>query len=197
MRADFTGALTSWLVRQGAIDPSDYAIYEFSIYSIVWGLLPIFISFIWGVIFQKIAESLLLILPFIVIRKFSGGFHFSSPRVCFVFSTVLLGGSVLSIDFFQAESRNTLLISLVILSLMELCCFSPVSSGARELTIAEKKLFKKTTQIIGISLALVFFVLMKFGGQKYGVPIGVGITLPALLQIPAVIMVLLRGSDQK
>lgn len=55
-----------------------------------------------------------------------------------------------------AESRNTLLIALVILSLVELCCFSPLSSIARELKVAGNKLFRKITQVIVIFLALVF-----------------------------------------
>ena len=37
-----------------------------------------------------VVEGLLMILPFMLIRKFSGGFHLKSSTVCLVSSTLLL-----------------------------------------------------------------------------------------------------------
>lgn len=72
-----SSALTAWLVREKAILTKDTQLYAYAVYSLIWGLLPVIISLLLGVLFGLVIESLVLVLTFILLRKFSGGFHLS------------------------------------------------------------------------------------------------------------------------
>lgn len=92
-----SSALTAWLVREKAILTEDTQLYAYAVYSLIWGLLPIIISLLLGMLFGLVIESLVLVLPFILLRKFSGGFHLKSPALCLLCSTALLSGALMAI----------------------------------------------------------------------------------------------------
>ena len=86
--------VVSWLRREGCVEASEVPLFRYAAYSFIWGLLPFIIVTVWGIIFNALLESTLLILPFMLIRKFSGGYHLSNPGICFATSTILLGFAV-------------------------------------------------------------------------------------------------------
>ena len=67
-----------WLLQAGAISASDVELYEYSIYSFLFTLCPLGLVLIISVFLHMVVEGILLIIPFIIIRKFCGGFHFQS-----------------------------------------------------------------------------------------------------------------------
>lgn len=82
--------LSKWLLKSGAISDSELELYEYAIFTFLLTFFPITLSFFIGTILGKPIESLFLIVPFVFLRKFSGGYHLSSPIKCFLTSTALL-----------------------------------------------------------------------------------------------------------
>lgn len=179
--------ISTWLYTSGAISANDRELYQYAAYSFLFSLAPILLVTIIGAIFDSILDGLLMILPFVLIRKFSGGFHFKSSVLCLVTSSVLLSAMIVLIKIitgFQIYFSFTVLVTLSTIGLIKL---SPIDSVNRKLSVNEIVIFRKVTVILSISLFIIYALLMVFYLPKYAVPIGTGILLSALLQIPCLL----------
>lgn len=90
MIQELSSRVAKWLEQEEAISGKDNGLFSYAVYSLLFGLLPIFIVTILGLAFGMLREGLLMITPFMLIRKFSGGYHLNSLKMCITFSTVLL-----------------------------------------------------------------------------------------------------------
>ena len=179
--------ISTWLYASGAISANDIDLYQYATYSFLFSLMPILLVTIIGAIFDSILDGLLMILPFVLIRKFSGGFHFKSSTLCLVTSSVLLSAMIVLIKIitgFQIYFSFTVLVTLSTIGLIKL---SPIDSVNRKLSVNEIVIFRKVTVILSISLFIIYTLLMIFYLPRYAVPIGTGIFLSALLQIPCLV----------
>ena len=90
MIARMSSIIVKWLLHAGAISENDRELYEYAAYSFLFSLLPLILIMLLGCASGMLLEGVLMIVPFILVRKFSGGFHLQSPGVCFVSSLLLL-----------------------------------------------------------------------------------------------------------
>ena len=179
-----SAGIVSWLQNEGSVTESETELYRYAVYSFIWGLLPFVVVAVWGIIFDALWESILLILPFMLIRKFCGGYHLSKPSICFATSSVLLGVAVWGIKSIDSTVVATELTIAVILAVICICAFSPVDSNARRLTAKEIRVFGNVARAIAIIMLIAYLILVAFGRYEIAFPVGVGIILPACLQIP-------------
>lgn len=179
-------AVALWLEKEGVVSNENRDLFRYATYSILFGLLPFLFAVIWGIVFSMLTEALLLILPFMLIRKFSGGFHLDNPRLCIIFSNVLIAISLALTKYFICNKYIFTLTALVILAVVSLCLFSPIDSKARRLSNKEKQLFGKVARVIAISSLAIYWIMHFFGLHSIGFPLGVGILLAASLQIPCI-----------
>ena len=93
-------------------------------------------------------------------------------------------GLIKIITGFQIYFSFTVLVALSTIGLIKL---SPIDSVNRKLSVNEIVIFRKVTVILSISLFIIYALLMVFYLPKYAVPIGTGILLSALLQIPCLL----------
>ena len=70
-----TGKITDWLIKCGAIPETDRELYEYAIYSILLSLSPMLLALAIGALFGSAVQGVLTITPFVILRKFSGGYH--------------------------------------------------------------------------------------------------------------------------
>ena len=175
-----------WLEQEGAISAKDKELFSYAVYSLLFGLLPVFIITILGLAFGMLREGLLMIFPFMLIRKFSGGYHLNSPKLCISFSTALLTFSMRFIKIISCGGHLPLLTVLVALSVICLCAFSPVENSSRKLTKKERQLFSKISCILAIVALLGYLVMCETIPIQYSTVFGVGILLVAMLELPCV-----------
>lgn len=88
-------AVAEWLLKHGAISVNEKELYEYSIYSFLFTLTPLFLVLMVSIPLNMAVEGILLITPFIFLRKFAGGFHFQTPLPCIIVSTLVLLGCLL------------------------------------------------------------------------------------------------------
>lgn len=182
-----SACIVNWLKREGSVTESETEIYLYAAYSLIWGLLPFVIVAAWGILFDALRESILLILPFMLIRKFSGGYHLSKSGICFATSSMLLGVTVWGIKTINSTVIATELTITAILAVICICIFSPVDSDARRLTAKEIRVFGNTARAIAIIMLIAYLILVVLGRYEIAFPVGAGIILPAGLQLPALI----------
>lgn len=115
-------------------------------------ILFVFFSVIICVFMGTFRELLLFYLVFIPIRKNIGGFHFTSRKLCFVFSILVS----LMTAFFMRESIFDLvfLIFIGLILCMLTFIFGCIDNSNKLLTDEEKKFYKKR----GLILEMIFIL---------------------------------------
>lgn len=176
--------ITKWLLHTGAISNEDRELYEYAAYSFLFSLIPLFIVLIFGLAFGMVTEGILMILPFMFIRKFSGGLHLKSAKACLISSSVLLISLFLLIKMTHIYTAYFFCSVAVFLFAIQLFILSPVDSEARRLSETEQFVFRKVARaIVGLSCSI-YFSLITFKLYSLAIPIGFGIILSGLLQLP-------------
>ncbi len=173
-----------WLLRAGAISASDVELYEYGIYSFLFTLCPLGLVLIISLCLGMAVEGILLIIPFILIRKFCGGFHFKSSVLCGVVSTAVLTAFLLGIRFVLNTRNYGWWALLLLLAAVQAAVLSPIDSEGRRLTEKEKKVFKKIAIVLSVITILVCAALAAFHQMRAAVSVGSGLILTAALQFP-------------
>ena len=181
----------NWLISCRVVSEEERELYVYSAYSIILTLLPMMITIVIGIIMGKIPESLLLIVPFMVLRKTAGGIHLRNHLLCLISSSALLIFFIWIAGFIHSEYLSVLL-SLV--SSLSLIAFSPIDSENRRLYKEERIKAKHALTGILILIWILYISLLIFAKRlsKY---YSAGIMLTALLQLPAVIRSSLKHSE--
>ena len=160
-----------WLLKTGAISQQDADVYEYGIYSFLFSLLPFALVLILTVPLGMVTEGFLLIVPFFFLRKFTGGFHFQSALPCLVTSTLLLLASLAGIKALLSKPPL-------------LAVYLAIDSINRKLSSKEQRVFHRIAIGLGCFFVALFTLLMGFELYRIAVPIGGGVVLTALLQLP-------------
>ena len=184
MITKMSSVIAKWLLHAGAISESDRELYEYAAYSFLFSLMPLCLVVILGCITGMVIEGLLMILPFILIRKFSGGFHLKSPGICLVSSTLLLSAFLFIIRLVIDEQQMILFSCFVIASAIQIFLCSPIDNDARKLNEKERLVFQKIARNMSTMFLVVYILLLLLGQLRFSVPVGAGILLTAFLQVP-------------
>ena len=179
--------IVKWLSKEGAIAENERTLFSYAVYSLLFGMAPIAITIVLGLLFDMLAEGFLMILPFMLIRKFSGGYHLGSAKVCCVLSTTLLLAAFLLMKMFLFFSGSYALLFLVLVASLCIVLLSPIDSDARKLSHKEIRVFKTVARLLAVVFCVVYIVLVILDKESLAIPIGVGITVVAFLQLPCII----------
>ena len=176
--------VTNWLLKCGAISKEDEELYIYALYSTLLTCSPLILAILFGIVLGKMVQSILIILPFMSIRKFSGGYHSNSPGVCLISSSLIL---LLCIILSCHVRFGWLLGCCTILSAISLSIFSPIDNINRKLDDDEKiHCRKKTVYFVTIYLVIeVLLLLMNL--YTSAICISIGTILTASLQLPNIL----------
>lgn len=175
--------ITGWLIRCGAVRESDRELYVYAAYSFLITISPLFLTILIGTLLGKTWQSIVLILPFLLIRKFSGGVHAKHAIVCFICSCLLL---LLCIELSGRIEGGPTLAAVTAVAMVSLFLLSPVDSKNRRLDEDEKRRYRVVTGILTTAFGLLAAVLFFCGWESASVCISLGIILTAGLQIPCI-----------
>lgn len=178
--------ITQWLLKTGAIAEREEELYEYAVFSFLFSLFPLCLVMIIGGISGMFIEGILMILPFMMIRKFSGGYHLNSSVVCFISSTLLLSTSLALIGLINSLGSYDVLLCAAVMNALQIFVYSPIDSKKRKLSKKEQEVFREIARLM-VSVFLAFSLLLYFlGAEKFAVPIWMGIIITALLQLPCI-----------
>ena len=192
MKSKASGRIITWLIESGVIEDSDRELYEYAIHSLWLLVAPLLLALVFGILMGAPGKAVLMSLPFMAIRKFSGGFHAKRERTCLIVSCLLI---VLCI-YAAAHLEYSAVISIcLMLAGISLIAFSPIDSENRRLDDDEKIRYKVITAVMTTVFAVLHLILLVLGLRSVAVCIAVGLILSATLQIPCVVMRLLKSDN--
>lgn len=152
--------ITNYLICKKVIKDDDREIYQYGFGQVFSSLLNIATMLLLGIILGKIYQSLVLILSFMAIRSYSGGYHANTPLHCYLL-TVMSISSALSIMKFITIDRFICL-GLLVLSSLIIITLSPIGTANKPLDEIEKIIYRKKTIIVWsveTCVAIVFIIL--------------------------------------
>ena len=177
-------AVAKWLLKHGAISVNEKELYEYGIYSFLFTLTPLFLVLMVSIPLNMAVEGVLLITPFILLRKFAGGFHFQTPLPCIIVSTVVLLGCLLEIRVILEYGSFIIHTLLVYASIVPICILSPIDSENRQLSAKEKSAFHRIAIVLATNNAALYSLLLILRTVEIAIPLGTGMILTTLLQLP-------------
>lgn len=152
--------ITNYLICEKVIKDDDREIYQYGFEQVFSSLLNIETMLLLGIILGKIYQSLVLILSFMALRSYSGGYHANTPLHCYLL-TVMSISAALSIMKFITIDRFICL-GLLVLSSVVILLLSTIGSKNKPLDEIEKIIYRKKTIIVWsveICVAIVFIIL--------------------------------------
>lgn len=177
--------VVKWLVANGAIDEEDTDLYEYAIYSFIFLVAPFVLTGIFGVFIGVPLKAIVMVTPFVIIRKYSGGYHARSLRICVICSCMLL----LVFTYILKYAESALLTDIVsLVSGSIIMFFSPVESENKKLAPSDKKKYKKISMILVVVTWIMCIFMRLIRLERYEMALDMGLALTALLMIPCLFL---------
>lgn len=173
-------SIVFWLIKNGAIDEEDYELYEYAIYSLFFSWSPLILAVIFGLIMKIPLKAVLMVIPFMVIRKYSGGYHAKNSNVCTCVSLCLM---FLFMCILKYTDNGIAIDIMTHLSAGLIVILSPVDSENKRLSESEIKQYKKMTILFSM-ITLLLYWCMKIQNQTYQLCFSLSLILTAILLIP-------------
>lgn len=187
------GVVTDWLISCEMVKETDKELYQYAVYSVFLSLSPLLLAVGFGVCMGCIRESVVIIIPFVIIRKFSGGYHTEHAWSCLIGSCLLLLLCIVLSCYVKCGKEIAFFTAGAAVSLI---CFSPIENKNRLLSQDEKGLYKKITVALVTIFLFVDAVFFWYNLHIYSVCISIGIILSAVLQIPCIFEKLVKNGTK-
>lgn len=181
--------IASWFINRNILSVEDEELYAYAINCLLITASPLLLVMIIGICLNVATEGIIIIIPFMIIRTYSGGIHSESPKRCFVMSTGILAVLLMMT---KVISNSCLLSCIVLGACISLVICSPIENENKHLSNNEKKTYRKLTTIwVGLFTG-VYIVLSFMEQNTYAVCVAMGIIITAVLQIPCLGKILLE-----
>ena len=178
------GAIITWLIHQQAIQERDRELYTYALYNMVLLIIPLGLTVIFGEIIGNVKQGIVMMLPFITLRKYSGGYHAKTPLRCMIISSLLL---FLCIKITSGISCSWRLLLFTVIMGVSLVLLSPVDSDKRKLDKQQKRKYRKVVCVLVLFFLAFTVGLKEIHMEKYAVSVAVGICLSAGLLFPCLV----------
>lgn len=140
-----TDAVTNWMIRCHVIHEEDKELYKYAIHSFFLLLSPLILAGGIGFCVGSVKHGFAVILPFIVLRKFSGGYHAKNLHTCILGSGFLLLLCIICSIHVQCDWRLAITTAIASVSLI---VFSPMDSENRRIDRDERRSYKKNDSVL-------------------------------------------------
>lgn len=189
----YTETVVDWMIRQNVINEKEKELYGYALYSAGLLILPLLFAVGIGFCLGSIKRGIALVVPFMILRKYSGGYHAKKFSHCAVDSVLLL---FLCIKFSMQIKCDWKLLFVTVIASVSLIKFSPMDHESRRLDEAEKYRYKKIVIGLVCSLDALCIILFLHGYHKLIISMCIGIQMTAGVQLPIIIKSMAHN-DQK
>lgn len=176
----FSKKIATWLIKSGILENDNTELYGYAIQYLLLIIIPTINFFAYCIATHNIIIGLIILFSFLLIRKYSGGYHCKSSTVCLIFSTIIL--------IFMAWLSNRIRFSLSMIIVLLLCeseliLRGPIISINHSVSHKEKKFFHKCLFLILIVYDVLLFVFWNSNMTHYANCIFIVITVCSIAHI--------------
>ena len=182
-----SSGIVKWLLDSEAISQQDKELYEYAAYSLLFSIIPLVLVIVVSALMGMLPQGITFVIPFLLLRKFSGGYHLKSPGICFCVSVAVILLFMLAIKHLILANTYLQCIPVVVVSAIQLIVFSPIDSEARELSEKERTAFKRIVCVLTVIFACLFGTTILLGFYWPAICISASVFLTACLQWPCIV----------
>lgn len=186
--------VVDWMIQHSAINEADRELYQYALHSLFLLVFPLLLASGIGFGLGNIKQGVILVLPFMILRKFSGGYHAKNLYVCLFSSSLLLILCIMLTMYVQCDWRLAIATAIASVSLIVL---SPIDSANRRLDDAERKTYKKIIVFCVLFFGLLDIALFLLDREIYTICFSIGILLTAGLQVPCILKKMCKSTKNR
>lgn len=175
--------IADWLINCKVVEETDKELYSYAVYSILLSLSPLALAIGFGICMGCVGQSITIIIPFAIIRKFSGGYHTKHSWSCLIWSSLLL---LLCIIVSFCVKCGWKIALITVGAAVSLILNSPIDNVNRKLGWEEYLRYKKITTVLVTIFVFTAVLLFECRLYTYSICISIGIMLSAGLQLPCI-----------
>lgn len=136
--------ITNWLVDAGVIEKEEMELYDYAIISMILLIAPIVLAVLIGLILRCPMEAIIMVVPFMTLRKFCGGLHLKKLYVCLIVSTMIF---FLSLLFVIYTTLLHLWYCIYVFDGVAILIMCPLDNVNKEILTKEQQLYKKISLV--------------------------------------------------
>lgn len=153
------------------LDKDQEEIIAYGAFCLIQVLWAIFWVIIFGAIFNVLAGAIIITFTIAVLRKYSGGAHFSSPNSCAVIGGVVCAALALITDkvFPLFDVKILIILGMICLAISYFIVIklAPVDSSAKPIRKVETRQRLKRQSILTLNILLLIMGILLFIYFKY------------------------------
>ena len=191
-----TNCIVNWLIRNEVIDDKERDLYEYSAYCFIITIIPLIIVGVFSLCIHGLPQYILIVLPFMILRQYSGGYHAPKAWICITLSSIILSvcvywGTIIT------TTMGCISCTIEILSCVLLLKNSPMESSNRKLSYNERVLYHKKLKVCLTTLILIQLITLTFHWNIVSNSIVTSIILAELSQLPSLLLIRSNGDIRK
>lgn len=152
----FTEKITKKLLNKNVISRDEYEIYQYGLEQLLRNALMFVLVVIVGICLGALIEMLVILVSFMCLRMYAGGYHASTSLRCLLLTIFSMTAGLSAVRFIELDSKYIILI----LAVLGILCVGiiPVEAPNKPLDEIELLVYKRKT--IKIWIGEFLFALM-------------------------------------
>lgn len=189
---DLSELLAQKLIIRNVIKSNHKELFKYGLRNIYILMINILSSIIIGLIYKKLAETLILLITFIPLRSYAGGFHFRNKVACYFASNIVIVIAINSAD----------IICVPVLWIISICTEifiyykAPIDGKVRRYDNHEKQYFNNKAKKILFLENIAYIIGMNVGIERYIKYILIAIILAGILCLGGLLLNSLRNLNK-
>ena len=156
--------VTDRLLVRKVIRYEDYEIYQYGLEQLFTNVLDVMTLLVIGLSMGMIWQGIVFVFSFMLLRKYAGGYHASTPLKCYLLTTSIIIVVLSVIKYIKIN--NFVCLGLLIISSVVIFMLSPVDSENKKLDDIERIIYRKKTLLIWSIEFFVIIIFILFGLDK-------------------------------
>ncbi|MBQ2967944.1 MAG: accessory gene regulator B family protein [Clostridia bacterium] len=153
--------ITRKLLKHNLIDEKKQNIYSYGFEVLVSYFSYLAIAIIIAFATKTFIPSMIFVFSFSILRKYAGGAHANSYKLCHMLFSINHVAFVLFIKNFPVKYINVFTICILSLMLLVVWLLAPIDHEHRRFNKAEQRFFKHTSRMYMLLISLLLYIISK------------------------------------
>lgn len=173
-------SIVAWLIDKQVIDEEERELYKYATFNCIFTLLPFLTIIPFCLMTGTIINGIVVVMTFLTLRKYTGGYHAKTPMKCWLYSSLLMIGLIYGTTIIE---NNSIITIFVLIAVCSIWIFSPIDSDNRKLDVSERKTYRTHSRCVSLVLFLFYVVLSILSKNALAIMFATGIMFASVLQL--------------
>lgn len=159
MIARISKMIANYLFKSEIISEHETEIYIYGFETILSGIIDLFITLFLGLLSKSLINSIVFFLMFVSMRIYTGGYHANTYLKC---KTLFIIINFIIIGCSKIQMPLHMILMILMLFLISVIFLAPVENKKKEITVSEKKKYRKISIVCSIFWSMTAIVTYFF-----------------------------------